>query len=423
MRFLLLITLFINSVVAADSNLSFKIEDLLTNLQTINDPQSTCYVLSPNHQFCTESFKATCEKKSADSNGLLELQKKLRSQFPIDQQYNSYLEAKKSINTPEGKDRFLLEQDSLVSLIIGLENQIFSKYQLSPKDLETHIVKIKNSINTKIMDHFSSLSKEDTFKLVSMVNSVNVYTLQNLPSGLFPTYLSQCGHDGLKQQAFYQEPPANALIVCAGFILNSLWSGNGSFNSLSFVIAHELGHSIDFATKNIPTKVKVTYDNILNCVNKNFIQQPNSLFKSRSQIILYYQDKVSNYNQELLKASNQIPLNTQKISTLRDRIQILNSYIVEMKSHDENVEMIHFQRREIMADYFGNLALGSLLQNIPLNDRASFLASNIRFSCDKEGDLEHPHGRFRIENIFRNPDVRRALFCAEVEDTKWCDLN
>lgn len=91
-------------------------------------------------------------------------------------------------------------------------------------------------------------------------------------------------------------------------------------------------------------------------------------------------------------------------------------------------DAVDLHQDELIADYWGIIALASRLKQIPTQElRTRVAIENLRAQCHSEAktkdiDFEqHPPDAYRIVRTFSNPEIRAALGCKTMPVKPWCE--
>lgn len=149
-----------------------------------------------------------------------------------------------------------------------------------------------------------------------------------------------------------------------------------------FVAAHELSHIMSFPWE------PALYKNLLNCVSE----------RNGNQILAEYLEGFTRPEEESYR---------QEISRMKPRLVRAHMY-------------------ELTSDYWAKKAIGEFFKNEgkdwSAEEKLLFLQQAFGYFCDTPDNGEHPSGRFRIEFMGFDPQIRAALQCKNPASQVSCDL-
>ena len=209
------------------------------------------------------------------------------------------------------------------------------------------------------------------------------------------------------------------------------------------MLAHEFGHSID-GGKSIPTLMpsgdndsldyRIAYRKFLSCIENHYAKDPQQKFVSADDVANQAKLGLPVLERKLQRLTALPRKHALEIAKLRDLIAFGKRFIsVQNLSNDK---MNGDVESELVADYFFSSAIAQRLQKIPLEKRVNFMIKSFPMFCDSKVtdpdvelltgglDMGHPPQKFRIENAFRNPEIREAIGCEplQTQDPPWCTL-
>ncbi len=372
------------------------------------------------------------------------------------------------------------EAHTQIKLVATLEGSAYKKFSQNSINLN----KLYESIRSSLMNHIQNSSsfdrKSDSTEInpsaqdiINKLKSVKLETAQSISEESKPTtkleiaasisklsmFFQTCGQDGLEINAFY-DPLSNTLKICPGFLIQTLSESGGNLEAFTSVLGHELGHSIDavntipiehqtefqhqFKDSKVITDNEYCYNNFLNCIQKNYIDDNIDHFGTLKGMIDQLKLKgLPNLYIELKKLEESKNLDINDIALVKSNIltgeSLLSNYefqyseLIKQFKNPNNIKEV--QKRELTADYHGTIALLEQIKSLAPKNRGTFIKSNLKFFCgtaagnrirkikyDGVNDAVHPPNSFRVEMALRNPEIRSLLNCKPlVTPRPWCD--
>jgi hypothetical protein len=375
----------------------------------------------------------------------------------------------------------LVEQQKQLKMVASIERNSLSQFHLTTTDLSDFFEQIRKSLIAHVASspefereqnaqHIGP-NRED---IIAKLKSVKLETTQSLFETPAPTndtelagavykrisYAQNCGPDGMQVNAFY-DGNSNTLKICPGFLVETLHDAGGRIASLAMVLGHELGHSVDsgayipfanfghlthqFPQASFYRSLHDCYSKFFDCVNQNYITSNVEHFGTYTGIINQLENKgIPGLEAEIARLEAIDPPDLSLISRLKISVMTGNHTLAQYKdtrdsiisSHQNPNDILSAQQQELVADYHSAFALTDQLKRVPQSERALVAAQSYRLFCGSplsdyirkikygtENDAEHPPEKFRMEMIFRNPDVRNLLGCVPLSTARpWCDL-
>lgn len=226
------------------------------------------------------------------------------------------------------------------------------------------------------------------------------------------------------------------------------------------VVGHEFGHSIDSKEIVIPhdSLVQLTksypqaslghhstyssYQKFLECIDHYFVSDPGEHFTRLDDLIKRFSGEgISNVRKELEVQLAISPPNLDKIAALKGTIINMEDYVAQGKLKlliaNRKNSVIEIQEGELEADYESSVVLRDQLTKLAPEKRIPMITSSLQLFCTTpaqdrlnaliygdQTEAIHPPQRFRIENQFRNPEIRALLGCSVLApgDRPWCSL-
>lgn len=326
----------------------------------------------------------------------------------------------------------------LAKLIASAENQVFKKFGKTNQQVKEVIEKFKVSLTQQAAKDFPPELAKKMGKKLADLKFNNAQTLLTTPEKV-ESFTQMCGADGLVKNAFY-DGVTNSLTICPGFLLNSLLTSKGELNNLSMVIGHELGHSLhqpDFTGGNY-FKTPDHFDKFMKCMSDNYISDKNQKFGTNKQTVEQLEKNgIPNLKAEIEKVSKKKPVDVNYLGDLKRSLGTADHQVEKFKYFASLPDQRLSQKCELLADYESSATVRDQLQLLPKAQRATRLKEMVGMYCDNFTPNEkkvmalkwngvnpgsHPPETFRLENYFRNPEIRHLLGCSPLEasDKPWC---
>jgi hypothetical protein len=256
---------------------------------------------------------------------------------------------------------------------------VIEKYQLAFKKIDKFFIQRIQSLIRKVKpeaekDMIESLNP----KTIQVIDAIEVLRKHIKNEDLMDSIVSECGRSGLEDNAFAQsfavdpdDPEkgfARYLVICPGDYLTSFDDEDDSelgkvpaIYGEAWTLAHETGHHID------STLFPETYEKLQAC------------------IATYYLSDLG------------------EVANDGNKEKIAKGQVTRYMS-------------EISADYWGTEAMTLLLKGAVKDpeERSFVLQNSLASLCGSKDDGKtggHPDGKFRIEQIGKNPQLRRTLRC------------
>lgn len=268
--------------------------------------------------------------------------------------------------------------------------------------------------------------------------------------------VSQCGSDGLSVNAYY-EASTHRMNFCPGYLLDAANSREG-LESITFATGHELGHSIDpgvtgrelaggtasWTSEQVGERDEAVFGSSYRLQTACTSQYASTGLGTLASEIRRVQEKISASESDvqrlesgagggkpdsgsadpLLKAKRRLNFRNGQLAQLRANLDRFNL----IYPPQPNVVQTH--SRELAGDYWGAKALeASLARTGSRAARTRMFVVNLQLFCgtgglavDQGDDGLHPSGRYRIEAVMRNPNIRKSLGCPAFRpgDRPWC---
>ena len=379
----------------------------------------------------------------------------------------------------------LKKQKSLLASEIILQNKILARFGKSKQDLETFLHSIQETLILQVKNapQFNQKSDKDgirptTDDVVAKLRRVKFETVDNLLASANSlsgandrkkledndAHFENCGADGLQVNAYYN-PDDESLKLCPGILLKYLDASDGNLTSLGVVLGHELGHSIDSVApilndeqlgkmhKMLPqasmekNNTDESYKDFLSCIDEHFIHDKSEKFTKFSEFSEQVNSRgLANLEREISQLERSNPPDLEKIAEIKRLILHIKQALVDfkntadlMKGEGKNPDnILEVQKRELEADFESTFVLKDQLAQLPKEIRMKSIKASLQLYCVPEyksqilklafgnvSDPIHPPDHFRVENYFRNKEIRELMGCAPLTaaDRPWCGLN
>jgi len=322
------------------------------------------------------------------------------------------------------------------TLIDEFTRQILAQYQKTPEDLQKLFDQIQASVVRSAEKYLPDSApnsnvakKSDALRWLKQVKIV-VTPGYDSYSGQF-----RCGYNGLTSNASY-DPSDHVVKVCPGMILAALAESGGSLESLSGVLAHELGHSID--GRGIPTPCdsgecnldfNYAYQSYLDCIQKHYASDPSQKFISDADFASGLKKALPGFEQACAKLPQDSP-RAQQLTAMAQQIKQQANFLTDSNKMNDR------KRSELAADFYFANEVADQMRSMPKEKRVSFIQKAFPMFCASgaldpllekffgDADPSHPPSRFRIEQVLRNPEIRQLLGCTPLKSSEqpWCSL-
>lgn len=328
------------------------------------------------------------------------------------------------------------KRKKVLELLATVEFEILRKFGKTLKDIEIFFSDLKK---TMVKNQLNQDFKQKILK-ISFMNSHWL----SLGSKDLDELIKTCGFDGMNINASYFSS-TNSILVCPGFLLDTLLESEGDLNSLTLVLGHEIGHSVDSnkkSTKNSKEPShKELYQDFILCMEKYYIRDKNEKFGNLKDIINQLETKgIPNLKKFILLAQAKTPQNKDEIFELKQMLEFQEFNLWSYKNRPEQLASSDSLNRELIADYQSIFALHDQLELMPLKMRKVKLKNMLRFFCPRLNPTQkkvnellwngitpgvHPPKKFRIENYLRSPKIRSLLGCSKKlpQGKPWCSNN
>lgn len=334
-------------------------------------------------------------------------------------------------------DKYIAKIDEIRD---ALKKEVGNKKNFETK-VKKKVVKIENGVRTET--EVEKTQAEFIQMKVSKIALLKAKDLIGKNIGLITRGMFEsCGVDALAENAFYHSW-INEMVFCPGYLLLMY---DGGIDALSFVTNHEMGHAFDYSSTSIP-KIDESYKPFIDCIDTNFASEFNTIEEAVDQ-----QKKALPELEKLLADKEKALELTPDDDALKDAIfrikralAKVNSRIPRLESQARLYPATKYTKAqthsgELVADYWGYIGIAKSISNVKKNDRVAFLTSQLGGFCESSdtlgtdinkivwGNLKtegiHPPEAFRIENVMRHPDARKALGCTALAatDKPWCDF-
>jgi hypothetical protein len=331
----------------------------------------------------------------------------------------------------------------------------FKKIGISEADLQNRIQAIQSDLADQVAANPSFKEKiggVGATELANTVQSAGLITPRNFrppnPPGDVLDFYRSCGIDGLEVQAYYSDSD-HAFRMCPGYLLKALDSG--SVDGFTFVVGHELGHSIGversvFGRPNDrkkPSVMATRYQPFLDCVAKN---NPDAFVSIADSLKYLSETGVPALEKYLAKLEAKKKPDLNLILKVKRRIETGKQTITQMADTKKEMDRVfppeasavQCHAEELCADVLGDTELEKVFEKKPKNPWRVF-AAQFKPMCGSEfdpltamkygkkiDDGQHPQVRYRIEAAMRNPKIRAALGCRPLDrptDNPYCSLS
>lgn len=337
-------------------------------------------------------------------------------------------------------ERYDQSSKTLATLITSAETKILQKFGKTNKDLNQIIENLKVSLNRQAEKDFKTPVPEAIAKKLRELKFNSASSLETNPNNV-KSFTEACSGDGLAKNAFYNANE-NALTLCPGFLLDSLLKSNGALENLSMVIGHELGHSLHGAdfTSGQYTNNPPHFNKFIACMSANFIENKDENFGTNAETLNQLKEGLPKVKAEIEKVLNTKPVDMNYLSDLKRSLAAGEQQIEEFTFFTNFPDKRFSVKGELIADYESAVTIRDYLSLTPANQRAQKLSEMAQFYCPKYTENEkkvmalkwgtinpasHPPSKFRLENYFRNPEVRNLIGCAPLSasDKPWCSID
>ncbi len=423
--------------------------------------------------YCDHPYESVCN--APIKNGLVptraDLQKKITSELDADlKQSNilgrieantsSALEArsaarkKKDLAGENKSVKDLHESMKLYSLVLNRAQDLvmaeFKKLGITEEDFNRRIAAAQKNLADGVADLKSFQGNNSGIEASTIGNtlqSVEIVTVRKFKDpkeeGNSYSFYTACGVDGLEANAYYQDID-NKFRICPGYLLGLLRTG--SLDGLTFVVSHELGHSIGVERSVLnapddPAKKSVMlarYQPFIKCVDENYSRE----FSSISDVGNYALQKggpalkarlkeLQNANpvdlNEVLQAKRAVEsLDLERGETFEDLYDASNT---AQRLFSSKPSPVQEHAQELCADAIGYVGLERQLapmhppadpwqtfmdQFHPLCERDKSPYRKLKYGPTGDDGL-HPTTKYRIEAALRYPGIRKALGCRSLE--------
>lgn len=369
-------------------------------------------------------------------------------------------------------------QKAVFGGIAKLEAEILKKFGKNESQLKSYLASVRASLIKQVSQapefNFTSDEKEvrpSRQMVLQALNAVGFTSAVELSAQRTPKdedlvaeidrnkgFFASCSDDGLAQNAYF-DSRNKTLTVCPGLIFHYLFQ-SGTLESMSAIVGHEFGHSIDSKQVVIPhdslvhffesaprasfdhSSTRSSFQSFLECIDHYFIADPGERFTRLDDVIKYLDSESIPKIKKKLELQLAInPPDLEKIAGLKQAILILEEYLAGVKARlylsGRKNSVIQVQEGELEADYESSFVLRDQLAKAAPSKRSQLITSALQVYCStpeeerneavyygSHTDPTHPPRNFRIENYFRNPEIRALLGCTALgpEDRPWCSL-
>jgi hypothetical protein len=419
---------------------------LLNINELINHPtiieNSCAQPVLPESVLCGQTFDEFCEGENdpgkitdSDIGALVDasLDKKITSS-PILSGSNSVTRSKREFIESE---KIIYEKLS----VLGITKQDFStRFEL----IKSQIIKTLKSSPSFAAKKLNGESLLDAdIKALTATKPLTASDVMKMSDAQFKSYSEICGSKGLNVNALNDQQ--GHIVVCPGFTLTLLQAG--SLDTMDFVIAHELSHTID------PTASLSDFRNIENPNLDAFAPYLSCVENHHSD---YFHDLTATKHRDLqLKAAfSKCASVLKRIDALDPEAQLVSDQDLAYwnMNRDAAVDSIReslgngfnnvtSHARELSADMMGTLISSKLLQmNVARSTQS--IRNQLSFLCDKPDSMKikvihdcfqdyksetglppptedttddglHPGESYRFKAYMSSPGVRAALGCTK----------
>ena len=279
--------------------------------------------------------------------------------------------------------------------------------------------------------------------------------------------ISQCGSDGLSVNAFY-EPTTHRMNFCPGYLLDAANSGAG-LESIVFATGHELGHSIDPGVTGrdlaIAARAASGETGSASTTPAPAGEEDEAVFGASYRLqtactsqyasaglgtlaseIRRIQEKITASESEVQRLESEAAAgkpgagSPDPLLKAKRRLNSRKGQLAQLRANSGRFNLLYppqpnvvqTHSRELAGDYWGSKALeASLVRTGSRAARTRLFIVNLQLFCgtggvavDQGDDGLHPSGRYRIEAVLRNPNIRKSLGCPAFRpgDRPWCSF-
>lgn len=316
-----------------------------------------------------------------------------------------------------------------------IEERILSKFGKTNSELKDLIEKIKISLTKQTASDFSPKIAKLSAKKLASVHFRDAQSLLENPR-MAKVFSEYCGKEGLEKNALY-DPRDHSLTLCPGFLLDTLLKGSGELDNLGLVIAHELGHILHAPEFTNQLKTPTHFDHLIDCLTKSYIDDKDQKFGSNKESL----NQLEKTGVPALKSEiEKVSLDKNYLSALKEALASSTNQIQYFKFYSTLKDQRLTIKQELIADYESAVHVRDQLLFVPEASRmkrmkqlALSLCPNLTPNEKKAYDLKwsginpgsHPPVKFRIENYFRNPEIRSLIGCPPLKASEkpWCPIS
>jgi hypothetical protein len=416
--------------------------ETLDALKNLNSPNACVADGRRSPLICRDPVRAVCRGREASHRATkASLMKTLKDQSKTIsdgfQKWMKELDIYQKTNRVTIPESLRTAHQKHLGNLEKVNDVILAEYGLNRKDLERVYAQV-NATVVEAAQGFGGLDQTSMKKeLLNQLKRTRLLTPADFHQG-DPTNndVLDCGSDGLAANAYHiSRAPGPGVFLCPGFLMLSLKQAGGDLDSLSGVIAHEIGHAIDGRSVPVPQpsgesfrldSYKKAYQSYWECMSK-LVKRHGSKFISLSETMEYY--------------SKHLPLLERSSQKSPDLSKQLNEIIEMTKQHKQfpsrfpaDPMSIELLKSELIADSYMGMALEKKAQGLDRSKQEEFLVKNLKLFCadhTPEGfpkrldalDPVHPPTEYRIEQTLMQPSVRALLGCPVVDaDKRPCSL-